>query len=176
MEVSNTFFKIKKSNVHITNEGLKMWADENLAGFKESSGMGNLVWGVLFRLAIIAYFSYQLYTNAYGNLRFDNYFMILLFVLFAYNLGIIVYSLRFNYTNYIPRESIRHIEVKKGIPLLILDQIIVHFNKDGKQLKRLFILPSPLFFKNARPDAIQKLKNAGLYAPTSEEDGIIDSL
>lgn len=175
MSDNSTLFKIKRSNVHITADALKIWADTNLSDFKESNGLGTLLYGIGTRIPIIAYSAWRLLSDFDGIQSRQFPFLILLAILGAINVWYVIYSIQFSYTNNIPRSAIKHIEYNAGIPLLIYPHIVVHFEKNNRIMKRSFILSGIFQNNESKMDALQKLKEAGLINPGDEHNDLLDS-
>lgn len=171
----SVYFKVKRSNVHITDDALKMWGDSTLAGFKESNGVGVLILGILLRIAVIVYFIFRYFRDVEEITQLRMPFVILVSILLIINLWQIVNMLRFNYTNNIPIAAISHIEYKKRVPLLRAGHIVVHFEKNGSMLKRPFIFSGWFESRENLMDALRKLKAAGLYHVGNEDEDLLDS-
>ncbi|MCR9173740.1 MAG: hypothetical protein NXI10_14655 [bacterium] len=175
MAESSIYFKIKRSYVHITDDAIKMWADPSLAGFKESSGIGSIIFGILTKIGIIVFFAYRFIYDYRGLDSIHLPFIFLVAGITIVYVWQIVYLVQFNYTNNIPRNSIAYVEYKKGIPLLIAGQIIIHFDKNGKRLKRSFVLSGLFQSGDDHSDVLQILKDTGLYRPGDDNEDLLDS-
>lgn len=167
-------FKVRRGYCHVLEEGLLLNADE-IPGNGPFETKDKAYWGIVGRqvlfIALLAYWVYDNFMQGYW--KSPLFYSVMLLYIVART----IYVAQFSYVNFIPRESIHYIKIHHAIPFVRVNTLVVHFSKDGKQLKRM--IPMPGYLNNPKEsleDAVEILKEENLYTPGADDSQLIDSI
>lgn len=174
MSEESEYFRVKRDYVHITKDALKIWNDPNLSGFTENNGMARVMFGILARFAFMTYLIYKYLIVDTQILASRPYSLVFIGILAVVYIAQTIYTLQFSYTNNIPRTSIHSIKYNKGLSFLITSHLIVYFEKNGKQRKRLIVFSGFMGDPKDKQNGLRKLRDAGLYNPGANDEDLLD--
>lgn len=174
MEKEHYCFEMSRGFCHITKDEVLLSKESNLKQVTASDTFFRQYGMKIYRLTIIPFLIYIGYDDYMDG---DTFGVCLTIFLVALLLATTIVSFKYSLKQKIERNTISHLKYQEGIFGVRLPGFVIHFQDRGK--RKMCLIPMPIKIAGGQTkinNAIEILREAGLYDKASDNSEIIDAI